>query len=169
MSSGQVMAVFDTPGPATSFAPLSIRPGGSTPAEWIPCWLFDGGSTIEYKDFQIHLLNYGGGGLTVTLPWAAASATSGNVRWGVAFHWLVDDTDDIDSSHSYDYNDVDDACASASGEVVYTTITFSDGSDMDSGANGQWGVMRVRREASHANDTMNSTDAQLLMPVVKET
>lgn len=154
--------------PAANFAQMSQRAGGSTPGERVAgLHLFDA-ATIEYLDFLCRLKGYGGGGLTFRLPWSAVSATSGAVRWGIAIRRIADDAEDIDASHSYDYNDVDDTAASASGELSIPTITFTDGADMDSWANGEWAIVRVRRNASHANDTMTG-DAELWDVVGEET
>lgn len=154
------MQIHEVMPPATLFAALTTRAGGSTPAEQTLCWAFDA-ATIEYLDFLCMLRGYGGGGLTFTLPFMAASATTGVCRWGVAIRAIVDDAEDLDASHTYDYNDVDDTTASATGEVSYPTVTFTDGADMDSWTNGQMAIVRVRRNASHANDTMTG-DSQLL-------
>jgi len=145
----------------------TMRTGGSTPAERVPVLAFDA-STIEYIDYLCVLQNYDGGGLTFTLPWSAASATSGVTRWGVAIRAMVDDAEDIDAAHTYDYNDADDTAASASGELSYPTITFTNGADMDSWASGQLAVVRVRRNATDANDTMTG-DAELWDIIGKET
>ena len=154
--------------PAANFAAPSQRAGGSTPGERVAgLHLFDA-ATIEYLDFLCRLKGYGGGGLTFTLPWSAASATSGAVRWGIAIRRLADDAEDIDASHTYDYNDADDTAASASGELSIPTIAFTDGVDMDSWADGEWAIVRVRRNASHANDTMTG-DAELWDLVGEET
>ena len=154
--------------PAANFAAPSQRAGGSTPGERVAgLHLFDA-ATIEYLDFLCRLKGYGGGGLTFTLPWSAASATSGAVRWGIAIRRLADDAEDIDVSHTYDYNDADDTAASASGELSIPTIAFTDGVDMDSWADGEWAIVRVRRNASHANDTMTG-DAELWDLVGEET
>jgi hypothetical protein len=169
MASGQaVVQIIDVSIPAANGAALTVRAGASTPAERFFCYAFDA-ATIEYVDFKCRLLpNYGGGGLTVSLPWMAATATSAVTRWGVAFRRLADDTVDVDVSHTYDYNDGDDTAASASGELSYPTITFTPGADMDSWAVGEVAIMRVRRNASHANDTMTG-DAQLVAVWVNET
>jgi hypothetical protein len=111
---------------------------------------------------------YDGGGLTITLVWSAASATTNVTRWGIGIRRVADDAEDIDGSHTYDYNDVDDTTASASGEVSYPTITFTDGADMDSWADGEIAIVRVRRNASHANDNMTG-DAELWGIAIRET
>jgi hypothetical protein len=168
MASGDVVViVHEVLPPATTFAAFGTRAGGSTPAEQVPVWNFDA-ATDEYLDFYCRLQGYGGGGLTFTLAWMAASATSGVTRWSLALRRIQDDAEDLDTSQTYDFNDVDDTAASASGEFSYFNITFTDGADMDSVANGEDFILRLRRNASHANDTM-SGDAQLVSIVGKET
>lgn len=161
MSSGNpVVQVIDVQIPAANAAALTVRTGSSTPAERVTVYAFDA-ATIEYIDFKCLLLtNYAGGGLTLVLPWSAASATTGVTRWEAAVRRVQDDGEDIDTAHTYDYNAVDDTAASASGELSYATVTFSNGADMDSWAVGEVAIVRVRRNASHANDTMTG-DAQL--------
>lgn len=168
MASGNpVVQILEVMTPATLAAELSVRVGGSTPAERVPIHLFDA-ATIEYIDYKCVLRGYGGGGLTLTLPWSAASATSGVTRWGAAIRRMTDDAVDIDASQTYDYNDVDDTAASASGELSMPTITFTNGADMDSWADGEVAILRVRRNAAHANDTMTG-DAELWGLIGKET
>lgn len=161
MASGDpVVFIDEIIPPATLMAQLASRAGGSTPAEQVLLWGFDA-ATIWYLDLHCHLEGYAGGGITLTLDWLAASATSGVTRWGAAFRRIEDDAEDLDAAHTYDYNDVDDTAASASGERSRATITFTDGADMDSVADGEPFILRIRRNASHANDSM-SGNAQLL-------
>lgn len=168
MASGNpVVEILEVLTPASSGAELTVRAGGSTPAERVTVHAFDAAS-IEYLDFKCLLRGYGGGGLTFTLPWSAASATSNAVRWGIAIRRFQDDAEDLDASHTYDFNSTDDTAASASGELSMPTITFTDGADMDSWADGEVAIVRVRREANHANDTMTG-DAELWGLVGKET
>ena len=166
-STDAVVQVLDIMQPATVFATPDFRAGGSTPAEALAVWDFDGAAD-EYLDFKCRLKGYQGGGLTFTLVWAATSATAGNVRWGLAIRRFEDDAEDVDGAHTYDYNSVDATTASATGEFQYTAATFTNGADMDSWANDEVAVVRLRREASHANDTMNSTDAELVTLVGQE-
>lgn len=168
MASGSIVGqVSYISPPAANFGTLTRRAGGSTPAENALVYAFDA-ATIEYLDFLVYLSGYAAGGLTVTLLWSAASATSGVTRWGVAVRRLQDDAEDIDTAQTYDYNALDATAASASGEPVYDTLTFTDGADMDSWANNEFAIVRVRREANHANDTMTG-DAELWAIVIKET
>lgn len=154
MASGKpCILIHSVQAPSTLFAVPDVRAGGSTPAEQVPIYKFDA-ATIWYMDFLCQLVNYAGGGLTFSLPWSAASATSGVTRWGIGIRRIADDAEDIDTSQTYDYNDADDTAASASGEISVATVTFTNGADMDSWAEGEFAVVRVRRNASHANDTM---------------
>src|SRR5690242_10044984 len=112
MATGQVVGqVLDVLYPSANFAALTVRQGGSTPAERVRVHAFDA-ATIEYLDLKVMLRGYAGGGLTIDLPWSAASATSGVCRWGVAVRRMQDDTEDIDTSQTYDFNDTDDTAAS---------------------------------------------------------
>ena len=154
--------------PASSFAQFDTRAGGSTPNEVIEVVAYDAGSD-EFADVLLRLPeHYDGGGITLTIGWMAASATSGDVVWGGAVRALPDDAEDVDSAHSYDFNEATGTAASASGEVQYTDITFTNGADMDSWAVGEWAIFRIRRNADDAADTMTG-DAQLLGISIKET
>ena len=171
MASGNVVGLIqNTIPPATLSPQFTVRAGGSTPAERVLLASFDA-ATIEYLDLLVYLTgSYAGGGVTITLPWTATSATTGVTRWGAAVRHIADDAEDIDGSQTYDYNDVDDTCASASGEISMPTIAFTSGADMDSWVAGEYAILRVRRNASHANDTM-AGDAELWLNgvVIKET
>jgi hypothetical protein len=160
MASGDpVVQIVKFMPPGANQATLDTRPGGSTPTEQVQVHDFDA-SAIEYMDFLAKLEGYDGGGLTFTLVWSASSANANECRWEIAIRRMQDDAEDIDSAHSYAYNAVDDTAPSASGEVSYPTIAFTDGADMDSWAEGEVAIVRVRRNATHANDDM-SGDAEL--------
>lgn len=168
MASGEdVVRIVSKLPPGTLYAQADVRAGGSTPTEQIDMDDFDA-DTTEYLDFKCRLKGYAGGGLTFTLPWSASSANTAETRWGIAIRRIQDDAEDIDASHSYVFNEVDDTAPSVSGEVSYPTIAFTDGADMDSWAEGELAIVRVRRNASHANDDM-SGDAELWALFGKET
>jgi hypothetical protein len=169
MASGDVVGYIDAvQPPAANFAAPGVRAGGSTPGELVPLHAFDG-ATAEYLDFYGVLHNYAGGGVTVRLKWAAATVTSGAVVWGAAFRRRQDDAEDLDASHTYDYNNASAATVpSAAGEESYDVVTFTDGADMDSLANNEAFVLRVRRNPADAGDTV-AEDAQLLSVVIEET
>ena len=160
MASGDpVVQILKVMPPGANQATLDTRPGGSTPAEAVQVWDFDA-SASEYLDFLCKLEGYGGGGLTFTIVWSASSATSGQARWEIAIRRVQDDAEDIDSSHSYAFNGVSDTAPSASGEVSYPTIAFTDGADMGSWAEGELAIVRIYRDHDHTDDNMTE-DAEL--------
>jgi hypothetical protein len=133
--------------PATVFAAYGVRVGGSTPAEQVPYYSFDAAAD-NYLDYYCRLVGYGGGGLTFSLTWMAATATTGGVLWALAIRRIGDDIEDLDTAQTYDYNEIRDVCASASGELSYCTITFTSGVDMDSLVNNETFILRLRRRGS---------------------
>lgn len=142
--------------------------GASTIAEMMNVWDFDA-ATDEYLDFLCRLHGYQGNGLTFRFQWSASTATSGSVMFGLAIRRLADDAEDFDTtSHSYTYNETATSPPSAVGELQYGTITFNDGSDMDSWADGELAVVRARRNADDASDTM-SGDFELWALIGEET
>ena len=146
--------------PAASSAAIISRAGGSTPAENVVGHAFDAASD-EYMDFLCRLHGYDGGGLTLVLAWTPDTATSGNCDWEASIRAIPDDAEDLDGSHTYVANGVIAASPNAAGEVGYDSITFTDGADMDSLADGELFILRIMRDANDAtNDTMTG-DAQL--------
>lgn len=175
MASGDTLLVFTAlnavPGDAdyATFDTI-LTASADEPDNVIPVLDFDPGATEEYAYFTgVMPRNYGGGGVTVTLGWSS-DATTGNVIWGVAFKSITDDADDVDSKVFAAPNEsAADATASAAGEVAYTTITFTDGADMDSVAAGEYFWIEVHRSSADVSDTMDSNDAELHFIEIKET
>lgn len=167
MASGDIVGyVGSIMGPATGAAFPNAIAGASTPAERVPVWEF-GTTTDQYLDLYCVLgPGYGGGGLTIRLPWTATVNTN-EARIGAAIRRLENDADDLDStSHSYDFNYADLTAPSAAGEVVYDDITFTNGADMDSVAAGESFILRITRDQDHANDDLAGT-FQLLANLVQ--
>lgn len=114
--------------------------------------------------------NYAAGGITVTVAWMATSATTGNISLDVALMSITDDADDLDTKAFAAANNANPATASASGEVKYTDITFTDGADMDSVAAGEWYLLKVTRDANGTTSTDDMAgDMELLGVRIKET
>lgn len=143
------------------------RQSVSTIEENFPVWDFTA-AVDEYIDLLCRLEGYDGGGLTFTLPWSASSAVTGDVRWGVAIRRIAYDAEDVDTSHTYDFNSTDDTAPGTSGYITNPTVAFTNGADMDSWADGELAMVRIRREGTHGNDDM-SGDAELWMPRGLET
>jgi len=164
MASGNTLCVF-TPQcnqpPATVYATLTTRNNHLLLA-------FDDAAD-EYAYFPGVLpRHYGGGGVTVTIIWLAASATSGEVVWAVAWERHQDDALDMDADSFAADQTVTATCASATGEPAYDTIAFTNGAEMDSLAVGESFRLRIYRDANNADDDM-AGDAQLLRIEVRET
>ena len=124
--------------------------------------------TIYFRGYMP--LHYDGGGVTVSVRWAATSATSGTISLDVAFMSITDDADDIDSKSFAAANNANPTAASASGEYDYIDITFTDGADMDSVAAGEEFWLLVRRDANGTTSTDDMTgDMELAGIAIKET
>jgi hypothetical protein len=127
---------------------------------------------LEYDDTSTEVAHwagviheaYAGRDVRVQLYWVSASATTGDVRWGVNWERLAPGGDDIDSVNWGTEEYVDDAARSPSGSIIKTEFTFTqaeaDGIDSSDAFR-----LSVSRIGGHANDTM-SGDAQLIRVVV---
>lgn len=167
MAAGDTLAIF-TPlhneAPASNYANLDLRNN-------IPVLEFDDTTDEEAVFGGVLPENYDGGGLTITLVWMAATATSGNAVWQAAIERHQDDTDDLDSDTFAAFNGSGAVAApSATGEPGYDDITFTDGADMDSLAAGESFRLKIRRDADDTSATDSiSGDLQLMRVIVKET
>ena len=169
MASGDTLIVF-TPlhnePPATAFATLDTRNG------YVVLDFSD--TTDEEAIFRgVMPRHYGGGGVTVTIGWSATdvTVTPHNVVWQAAFMSVSDDADDLDTKAFAAFN-TSGAVAepSASGEVGYDPITFTDGADMDSVAVGEMFLLKIRRDADDTSGTDSLTDdAELWFVEIRET
>lgn len=111
--------------------------------------------------------HYAGGGITVYLHWAAATATTGTIGWDVAFERIGSASQDLDADGFATAQTVTAATVpGTSGHVAITNVAVTNGANLDSLAVGELGRMRIRRDVS--NDTA-SGDAQLLGIELKET
>lgn len=165
MASGDTLDVFmpdDCEPPSSNSANRALRNAR-------PVLQFDA-STDENAVFSRVLpLTYGGGGITITITWGAASATSGNVIWNTAIERTQEDTTDIDSdSFASAQSSGAVAAPSTSGQQSYDTTTHTNGAEMDSLAAGEAYRLKVTRDADNASDTM-AGDAEILAIHIKET
>lgn len=157
----------DAAPPGTVYATLDCVTGGSTPAEKL--WVLDfDASTVEYADFEVVLpRHYAGGGLTVDLEFGMSSDTNTahTIQLEVAIR-RIDTAETLSGAHTYDYNTVSTTIPSAVDKTKIATVTFSDGSDMDSWAVGERAVVRVRRNGAGTDDA--SGDLELHSVAVRE-
>lgn len=164
MASGDTLLVFTPHGnqpPTTVYATFTTRNTHLLLA-------FDAAAD-EYAYFAGVLpRNYAGSGVTVTIIWLAATATSGEAVWAVAWERHQDDATDLDADSFAADQTVTATCANVSGEPAYDTIAFTDGAQMDSLAVGESFRLRIFRDADNGDDDMVG-DAQLLRIEVRET
>lgn len=165
MASGSTLFVFKPQariGPSTNMATFDTR-NGHLVLE------FDPGATAESADFEgILPANYSGLGITVTIVWMADVATSGDVVWGASFE-RHDTALDMDSDSFAAEKTATATAPGTTGFPAYTTISFANGSEIDSLSVGESFRLRIRRVSSDAADTMNSNDAQLVCVYGTET
>ncbi|MBK9711545.1 MAG: hypothetical protein IPO81_09515 [Kouleothrix sp.] len=164
MASGNSLLIFtplNNQPPASSYATLNVRNSHATLD-------FDAASNESALFGAVLPTHYAGGGLTVVLMWMAATATSGNVVWNAAIERHQQTTDDLDSDSFATAQAATAAAPGTSGQVQYTTITFTSGAQMDSLAAGESFRIKVTRDAANVSDTM-AGDAQLLRAFIKET
>jgi len=164
MASGDTLGFF-TPycnEPTTSnFATLDLRNSH-------PCLDFDA-STNESAVFTGFLPSgYAGGGLTITIIWAATSATTGNVVWLASIERLEDEGTDTDADSFAATQTVTSAAPGTSGALQYSNITFTNGTQIDSLVVNEMYRIKITRDAANVSDTMTG-DAELFGVRIRET
>ncbi len=165
MASGQTLLEIDVDhnAPPTANAAVPNTRNDQLVLEFDP-------ATDQYAVFRFTLpRNYAGGGVTMTIEWAAASATTGNVIWSAAMERLQDGVDTIASdSFATAVNSAAQAAPGTSGIAKYTTIALTSGAQMDSTAAGESFRLKIARVASNVSDTMAGL-AQLIGGEIRET
>ena len=122
-------------------------------------------STVESTYFRGVLPSaYAGGTLDIKIHWMTAS-TSGNCRWEAQFERLEAGGPDQDSDDFQAAVAVDSAANATSGKSTLATITLT---ALDSAVAGDPFRLKIKRDAAHANDTINSFDVELTDVEVKE-
>lgn len=110
--------------------------------------------------------NYAGGGITVYLHWAAATATTGTVGWLIAVE-RVGTTQDTDSNgFASDQTITAATVPGTSGVLAITNVGITNGANMDSVVVGEGFRLKITRDV--ANDTATG-DAHLFWVEIKET
>lgn len=165
-ASGDTLAVFTPQGnmpPSASFATFDTRAG-------YVVLDFDDTADESAIFWGYMPANYAGGGITVTVMWMATSATTGTISLDVALMSITDDADDLDTKAFAAANNANPTTASATGEVDYIDVTFTDGADMDSVAANEAFLIKITRDANGTTSTDNLVgDMELVEVRIKET
>jgi len=166
MASGDTLCKF-TPlmnePPASNYATLDLR-------NYHPVLDFDGVTDEEAVFTDILPRNYANGGVTVYLHVSFTTAVSGTSRWQVAFERMNDSGLDIDADSFEAFQSAACLPNGTSGIMTLVTITFTNGSQMDSLAVGEMFRLKVRRDADGTSGTDDiTTDAELVGVELKET
>lgn len=132
-------------------------------------WVLDfNQSTNETAVFSGMLpRSYAGGGLTVTIVFAATSATSGDVDWDAAFERIGAAQQDIDSAGFASVQSTDNTTVNGTaGNTMEVDIAFTDGAQMDSIAAGEMFRLKITRDG--VSDSANG-DMEVLHVRLRET
>lgn len=164
MASGNTLCFFHPYGsepPSAAYATQDLRNGHP---------VLDFNDTTDESAIWTGYLpaNYSGGGLTVIIGWAATTATSGVTRWDVSIERIDASSLDIDADSFAAVQSVEGTAPGISGQVLYSSVGFTSGAQMDSLAATELFRIKVTRDADHANDTM-AGDAEIIGVTIKET
>jgi len=162
----QVFHILEAQSPGATAAVIGEAAGGSTPAEQVSFFAFDSGAD-EYMDYKCFLdYNYADGGLKLRAGIKAATAITGVVRLSFAIRAFVDDTEDLDSAHTYVFTDLDLTAPDPLGATRYGDVTLTDGTNMDNLSSGEWCILRVMRDVSVGSNMAG--DARLVLLTARE-
>lgn len=124
-------------------------------------------TTAEYAIFPIYVNeDYSSNNITITIVWAATTATTGDVVWTAEFERCADAGQDIDSDSFATAQTTTDTTAGTSGSLTYTDIAFTS-AQIDSLVAGEFGRLRIGRNTGSGSDTM-SGDAELRCVIIRE-
>ena len=163
MASGAALAAWT----AAGFEPPSSNYASFATFNLQPVLEFD--ASVDEAAFFSGILpnHYGGGGLTVTILWAAATATAGNCVWTCAIE-AQPPAHPIGSASFASPSTVTSACPGTAWLLVYAPIPFPSGASMDGLLANQRFRFNITRDADAGTDTMTG-DALLFAVYLTET
>lgn len=162
MATGNSLALFLPPGegPASNYATFGARNGHH-------CLEFDAATDESAIWSFVIPAHYSGGGITVRVYWAGASATTGSIVLMGAWERIDDEGLDVDAdSFAADVSGTF-AAPGTTGMVQYSEIAFTN-SEIDGLLVNELARFRLTRDANNVSDDM-SGDAQILAVAVRET
>lgn len=137
-------------GLATAFPQFIKNNGTNGPVSWLA---YDAAAT-ETAYWTWESFDYGSGNLTLDIIWAAATATSGVVRWEAAIAAITPETDsqDPETKAFATATALDDTHLGTTAKRLHkATITVS---NLDSLAALDVVYLKIARLGAHANDTL---------------
>ncbi len=144
----------------------ATAPAAATSRNEHPLIAYDD-TTDENVIFQgLMSRDYSAGSLMVDLNWIAASATTGNVKWNVAFERLAAGGQDLDADGFAAVQTGTSTTNGTSGVITKTSITFTQ-AQADAIAASDAFRLKVTRDADDGGDTMVG-DAQLLRVQIRQ-
>lgn len=112
--------------------------------------------------------NYGTGGLTITIWFAASSGTTGNAIWRIAIEKITDDGISLEAlSYANTQDSAQTPPSGTSGNIVDASITFTN-AQIDGVTAGDNFRLRLIRVGSSASDTVTG-DLEFVSMEVAET
>lgn len=150
MAAGQTLFVWGPQGfspPTANFAQLDAQNDRFV-------LVFDPSTNWSALFEAVLARNYSGNGLTLTIIWAAATATSGDVVWDVCIERQQDGTDVVTSDSFAAVQSVTATAPGVAATYKYSTVAFTSGAQMDSLAAGEAFCLKVTRNAVSGSDTM---------------
>jgi hypothetical protein len=157
MASGQIFSLLPVP-PGQKYAVeseiIATTTATGDPYQITPTWTMDA-ATAAYMDFYGQLQGYGGGGLTAAWDWLVTTTATTTVVFGGAFRRMAAG-EDLTAAHTFDANFATEAGQGTVAAVATDNMTFSDGADMDSVADGEPFVFRFFRNATATGDAITT-------------
>jgi len=166
MASGNTLEVFawgKSFFPTTNYAAFGVRGDKN-----VPVLNFDD-TAAETAYFLCRMpRHYSGGGITLDIEWAAASATSGNVGWTAALARLNAGNQDLDAVSFGTAATIAAAAVNATcGKITKSSVSIANGTDMNGVTAGDLFVLSITRDTAAGSNATG--DAQLLGGEIRET
>lgn len=121
-------------------------------------------SSVEFPAYLPDF--YAGGGLTITIGYMAATATTGTVAWDASIKALPDGSGDVDTKAFATAIQVVSTTDAVSGVIKYQDIVLTSGAQMDSLLKEQYFRIQILRDISAGTLVGN---AELVFISIKET
>ncbi len=163
MASGDTLLVihpYQNEPPSATYATVGLRNGHPT---------LQFNDTVAWAAIFSGILprHYAGGGLTVYLHYALATAVAGTVAWKAYIERIDDNSLDIDAdSFAAAQSSSNKTVPGTSGQTDVNTVAFTSGAQMDSLTVGEQFRLKIERDPATDNAVGN---AELTLLEMKET